>query len=482
MRLTKTTKKKIIFLTFLIFNLSCNKDFYEESIVKNKSTYNISKTTFNRIKDQKMRSLIVKSHEKILSKRNSISSNKGIEDFVIDTTNVIQISTNEVVSLTFPIISEDSTKLENLVSIKYNNQEYKSYVTEYYLDENEINLLNQSDLIVNNLAPDSIINLETENKISPAGLCTVHSYETVLACYDINGNIILTQGNNGDGCNGVPFDIIIEVWDINLNCNNNSSGGYSDAGNTGIPTSGGDGGGGAYSSNSPNDPNILTTPVNPIKIFNKPKTPCDVLKKVNNINKSAYINNHNNASNTNACDNCEYGYKFRMASNQNPLPPSQLPTSNGTEIGIPVGLDIYAANHSHPPNTYQMFSFHDINTLFTLYLNAHENIKQYAFFMLNNSNGTDYAILIDDFETFANFINEQLTNVNENDCEKALKKLENILEKKYKRSNDLEKIFLNFISNAGISLYSPTDANFNNWQKLSLPTNPNNPAVKTPCN
>lgn len=472
-------------IIFILF--SCSEEFYENSINQNNNKkYSINKTTFKKIKDYKMKSFILKSQNKILTNKVFKSTNRSIEDFVIDTTNVMEISDGITKSYTFSIDNNDSTKIENLVTIKQ-NEEFKSYLVEYDLTSEEMNTFNSSGTITN-LTPDYVTDLETESKISTTGPCVLHSYESVLLCYDANGNTIITSGDLGDGCVGQPFDGIIEVYDINLNCNSSGGGGSSDTGGT--STNGGtlsgssEGGGGTtYSSNNSNtDPNLLTTPVNPIKNFNLVKNPCDVLKKVNNINKSAYINNHNNASYLSACDNCEYGYKFRMASNQNPLLPSQLPTSNGTEIGIPVGLDIYGANHSHPPNTYQMFSFHDINTLFTLYLNAHESIKQYSLFMLNNSNGTDYAILIDDFETFANFINEELTNTGINDCESALNKLENKLDRKYKKSNNLEKTFLNLISSSGISLYSPTDANFSNWQKLSLPTNTSNPVVKTPCN
>lgn len=77
-----------------------------------------------------------------------------------------------------------------------------------------------------------------------------------------------------------------EEFDINLNCNNTGGGGSSDTGGTstsgGTSTTGsGEGGGGTtYSSNNSNtDPNVLTTPVNPVKNFNQVKTPCDNLKK-----------------------------------------------------------------------------------------------------------------------------------------------------------------------------------------------------------
>ena len=372
-------------------------------------------------------------------------------------------------------VIEQNNKITYTLAISRDNQLTPSTSFENLIISNDS--LNQPQAVIVKYRPFVPMNqlltnnggFEGEVKVTPITYNNTQATGKIsYSCF----NILLSK------CKGIPYDCggsFCGYYHYTICVADDETGGGGDngtiVGSGSTAGSGNPNGGGSNPITTPNGGSTSTA-----------SNPCATLNKINTINHTAYVSNNDIATNPNACDNCENGYIFRMADNQNPLQPVQLQTSINSEIGIPVGPTIYGANHTHPSSAYQMFSFHDMNTLLSIYLNAHDNIKKHAVFMLNNSDGTNYAILIDNFETFANFINEQLTNTGINDCENALDEMEDILESKYKRSNNLEKTFLNFISSAGISLYSPTDANFSNWQKLSLPDIPSKPVVKTPCN
>lgn len=286
MRKDNLIRMLIFGVVFILFG--CSEDLYDEPIPRIPKKFKIVKTTFNNIKDAKMKSLVMKSQKALMEQRAFKNINKSLEDYIIDTANVIEISDGMITSYTFPIISTDSTKFENLVSIKYNDEEYKSYIVEYDLSSQEIEELSSDNSTIET-KPDYITDLETNSRMSPAGPCVIVSHESVLACTNANGNTIIIEGDLGDGCVGLPFDLTFDIMTINTSCNSLSfgSGGSSDTGTTtGLPSGNGGGGGTIYSSNTSSDPNVLTTPNNPQHGIGGgstpqsfPDTPCGRMQK-----------------------------------------------------------------------------------------------------------------------------------------------------------------------------------------------------------
>jgi hypothetical protein len=94
-------------MIFMLFG--CSEDLFDEPVREITNRYKIRKTTFNKIKDVKMKSLVLKSQKTLISQRAYKSTSRELENYIVDTTNVIEISDGSFSFFTFPIISTDST-------------------------------------------------------------------------------------------------------------------------------------------------------------------------------------------------------------------------------------------------------------------------------------------------------------------------------------------------------------------------------------
>ncbi|WP_299673038.1 hypothetical protein [uncultured Polaribacter sp.] len=179
---------------------------------------------------------------------------------------------------------------------------------------------------------------------------------------------------------------------------------------------------------------------------------------------------------------------------------TNLPATIGNSIGIPTGGQNYAGAHSHPSaDTYPMFSWDDIYTLFNLYANAKSNVKNEVTFMLASKNNflnnqvNVFALRIKDFRAFRSSFYKALSDiVNERSdlevtdpIETKLKALNDKLGKKYGKTNQnqQEKAFLENFKDFNLSLFKAND-NIDNWSEINIPTfTINTSGVKeTPCN
>jgi hypothetical protein len=174
-------------------------------------------------------------------------------------------------------------------------------------------------------------------------------------------------------------------------------------------------------------------------------------------------------------------------------------TANAYGINLPTGPPIYAAVHTHQDTDSQtpMFSFNDLMYLVRLYRAASAENQPNVTFILTLPNSSTFAIKIDDFESFKNFLNSILMDPNvdkKNTEEEKTIKTNDMFQKTCcsgcNTSNNLtnndirDKFIAGFLTstkNHGVSLYRDT-GDVDGWEKLIAPANPSNTDYTTaPC-
>ena len=185
----------------------------------------------------------------------------------------------------------------------------------------------------------------------------------------------------------------------------------------------------------------------------------------------------------------ENGFSFQMNSNGTYSNP-EIPNQGEGSIKIPTGSNIYGAAHTHTDKLTDMFSWNDVYTLINLYRDASDELRNDIVFILVTASGKTYSIKIDNIRTLKNFMDGQFRLLKDKFPNKSTRDLLKMINEKstFKgNQDDLERAFLNYYKDAGISLYETQYDNnsnppgFNNWKKISLPANPSNPIDKTSC-
>ena len=294
------------------------------------------------------------------------------------------------------------------------------------------------------------------------GVCTHGEYETMEFCevvgYDFGNDNIVIIGDGGGGSGGSSSS------DSNYNGTDGSIHGSDSA-----------------------------TPINMAPILELEEETiidkCKSLAKLIDPSK-ANIQSILNALNPNS--GVEEGNSFQINSSNYTNP--TIPNFGDTNIHIPVGPNIYGAIHTHTPELGNMFSWGDLKTLERLYKNTLPENREDVVFMLKNSDGYIYAIKIDDFRLFRQFIHmktqnlkDQHPNWNELRIQKALNEKTNFQSRYFNyQEKHVQESFLNFIQNSGVSLYQLNQdltTNEYSFTQISLPYN-NQTAdlTKTKCN
>lgn len=158
---------------------------------------------------------------------------------------------------------------------------------------------------------------------------------------------------------------------------------------------------------------------------------------------------------------------------------------SGTRSSIKLGTTWFGQIHTHPKNTYQIFSWLDLKALRDIHDNVHPDFFQDIFLMIVCQNGEVYSLRIDNFETLNSKINDDLTIAKGNNEKKKEDFLEEKMKKEYdKDDSNPERAFLKKFADYGVSVYKATDTNLTNWAKLNLDDpNSNNPnVISIPCN
>lgn len=163
----------------MLFLSSCEKEMYDDAIYKSQQPQNlsISKISFKELKSNK--NAVEKIKSVISKKLPSSIANRAVynEDFgvLIDTTNIVQMTSATEQSITFNIVDyTDTTKKENLVLVSKNDGNFEAYIAEYNLTQQDLDILTSGGTL-QNIQPTSISEIENTSKVAVSGAC-VSSY------------------------------------------------------------------------------------------------------------------------------------------------------------------------------------------------------------------------------------------------------------------------------------------------------------------
>lgn len=194
----------------------------------------------------------------------------------------------------------------------------------------------------------------------------------------------------------------------------------------------------------------------------------------------------------------EFGVSLLKRSNANSggyeYSTERVESTNQYSVMLPVaGYNIGGA-HSHPLKSFAIPSYGDLRWLLDCYeLANYQHRKDDAFSMIvcKSADGTInvYCLKINDIEKLRTEINAIWNDPLYASYTDELEKLDRIHKEEadfYRlNGNDLEKTFLQKNRNFGIDLYKATDNTLNQWQKLELEQDPENPAeekvIPKPC-
>lgn len=166
-----------------------------------------------------------------------------------------------------------------------------------------------------------------------------------------------------------------------------------------------------------------------------------------------------------------------------------VPDDNGIQEGtsntrskFSYGTTWVGQIHTHPEETYSVFSWLDLRALMLIDTESHNDFNNEIFIMAVAPKNITYALKVDNIQTLIDKINEDIQNAVGSNDDKKRENLMKEMKKKYDESTNLEQTFLSLFGNYGISLYEATDSNLSNWKKLELDENDNETVNETPCN
>ncbi|TXD80890.1 hypothetical protein ESY86_19800 [Subsaximicrobium wynnwilliamsii] len=138
--------------------------------------------------------------------------------------------------------------------------------------------------------------------------------------------------------------------------------------------------------------------------------------------------------------------------------------------------------HTHPLNTYKVFSWLDLRALKLIYEDVNNHFKQDVFLMAVAPNNETYAMKVNDIAALISKIDADWTNASGTTNQEKESDIEKVMVDKYSISSNQEQAFLELYGDYGISFYKATDANLSNWKLLELDENNNQTVNETPCN
>lgn len=228
--------------------------------------------------------------------------------------------------------------------------------------------------------------------------------------------------------------------------------------------------------------------------FGDEDAPCSKLKQVSVAMKSK-LNTIDDSASASNCESCEFGYQMENNSSDpnNPqIGTGLLIASNKNSIKTSYTSTSVGLIHSHSVGLNQMFSFSDVFNLWQLLQNTQQTNWSLGVVYLVSPFGITYAIKTNNIAAFNGFISTLVTNTKGKNTMQKVNKLNDKLAQEHPAPNPfglslneqekMEEDFLLFFANAGLSIYSTTDSNFENWDKLSLSNNSQERVTRTPCN
>ena len=508
-KLKKISIISLLLSAFVIF--SCSEDYEVHDHLHNheNSKFKFKKITLNDIQHEKNVVDKINNASKISGiKKNNLNKivSDTINNFFIDTEQGLLIESENYTSYTFKVFRTNGSSflLENLVISKEGNKDYETYLYQYDITQQELDLINQS------------VSIDLSNKISRVTLENSNLPTDILNKEDYNGMCFVetTTYTPGQRCNqpgkhswedvlagaectvfGTSYGPWPGSYTTTATLQPCPTGGGGDAsGGSGSSSSSG---GSSYSGGSGGTGGVTTSPVNNCKTCIPPyiPDPCDKVKNLLLLNPD--ITTKLQELSTKTTDTIEQG--AFLLNNGSGVQNATVSSAGEIAFDIPTnGILIFMAHtHNSPSNsTYSVFSWEDLVEIANFLKEGKIDANQFVTFLIT-ADGTSYAFTIDDTNaflsffakkndplyTFANSIKNATTmykyyghnNGIDNTIPDALIKVEN---------TDLvedEKNFLNIIKSnkIGITLFE-VDNTFTNFEKVKL--NFFNSITKQPCN
>ena len=505
-KLKKLSIVSLLLSAFVIF--SCSEDYEIHDHNDNNQKFKLR--TLN---NQKINSNI-KVVEKLqsLNKGTKKNNNSIVSRIIYNQENNFSINTDYVKyientetgnhSFNFQITRLDtiSNKIENLVLISNSQGNYDAYIFKYNLTAQEFKSVN---LNVSNSLTD-IIPIDFDLNT----LSTDLNSKTVYGCTEtwtwVSGE---HDGNELHGAlwkgkclvSGCSYNGAWVLTDISCGYHDDGTGGDATNNPTGNST---DGGGSTTNGSNSNydgsntsihgNGNIIALPAFADEEI--ADDPCISLQKLldpTQCNISPKLNSLGNMLDNAADNGAEQGFSFQINEDGNYVNP-QIPNSGDGSIHLPTGMVgnniVYGAAHSHIAGLIDMYSWSDVYFLITLYIDAPNQVKSDIVFMLVTPSGKCYALKIDNIRALHTFMigqYNQLKSEYPNWTEKEILTQLNEDSSFSGDQDDLERKFLDFYKNAGISLYETLWDNdyegYKKFRKISLPANPSAALDKTDC-
>lgn len=370
-----------------------------------------------------------------------IAGGRSLEEFDIDTTLVKEILYDDSgISYTMRITPKDNageeTKLYNY-NITLNNGETTEKVIKYSLQEDGQVIADESQT-------------EVVYSRDSGGNCTV----MIIPCEYGNYH------QDGSTCQGHGITIIIKCGS-----GGNTGGGGNEPPQDGPTTPTGPGGynpyeGGGNGGNTNNTPcQRLKNILDPIKANAKPLI-------VNGMYN--YINNSSSG---------EGGINLKKTS-AGIVTSEILPYTADNFAPVKTGGNYYSAIHTHPKDTYPMFSWSDVYVLYKLETKgaSHNSGQASLLLVCEDDNGVKQTYAIT-FEDVGLYIEDVMTNPENIGCtdQEIIDNMNLKLEEEYKKearktTPDYERAFLKLSNGTNIGLYK-ANSTLTSWSKLSLSSN-----------
>ena len=446
----------LISVLFLhLFFLSCNDEINETTT--NNQQVRMNKISFEEIKQSKNRDII----DAIGKIKNRTTTSRiiydSINDFYFDDENGIKLETSDKESYTFKVYrTVEDSKLENIVFNKnLTTNEIETFLVKYNYTAKQIE--DNPELALETYS-NTVTNIE-----SRATACV----STIVLCYnDGSGGFASEPHVAGPACFRAGNLHMLQTSYVNSDCGDGNS-----AGNSGTTGSGS---------------NPITTPNG--GSATAPSNPCGKLKDLFNASKGNIKPTILNDLRPNIAVNPSGEKAVSLAMSSSGVPTNTVipPTSTNT-VGIPTCSNYYSGIHTHPLDTYPMFSWSDVVVLNSLNNCSATHNQGMASFLLvcQDDNGVfqTYAIVFDP-NSLNNTIDQFMSNPENIGCtsQEIENKMDEALGIEYANDSNYERAFLKFMSSSNVSLYK-ANSTLTNWSKLSLSNNSATATVNsTNCN
>jgi hypothetical protein len=441
------------------------------------------------VEDFSLRSIQGKTTSKLLETANKIKSLNATAansktvynaafDFYMEDEHGIHVVIDGQDSYTFEITrTSGDQKVENIIFNEKVDGSFETLLIKYDYSKEEFNSLPYQE-ILNKNKTGTVINTDNGTVSSTSRLCTFVLEDEPIPAYGANGYLKMTfvyvcpedesGGGGGDGPktqtgwggNGVDTGPSNGNGNTGNNNNNNPTGSNQQSGGTGV----------------------TTTPV-----VNLVPTPCSSLKKISDPTKGNIQPAFDYLTSTfsNSLQGQENGYSFQVSpvATVGYVNLPVLPTVQESSITMPTGPYIYGGVHTHTEGQEDIFSLNDMAVLYNYYVTA-PLYRDDTVFMLQNENGSIYAIKIENASGLEYFLNEYFNDPKYSSYSDRKKQL--ILNDKFNAkikknsgiSNDRKRGFLEAIKDSGALLFEKTATG---WSNVTLPEFSSQPLIKTPC-